>query len=150
VRPYQPHGFVGAIREPPVICKNLKCTLDDTLAEVLIPDHISNAQIFQRDTVIGLHQLGAEFIQIVFALIGNMFVLALDSAHCFASVLAPALCPRQFAGIPRRLTGLDAPKERLERGIDLFHKTLCGLAEHLNVLRCVVALAMLQPSTLSL
>jgi len=30
------------------------------------------------------------------------------------------------------LTGLDATKEGLKRGINLFHDTLCGLAEHLH------------------
>ena len=60
-------------------------------------NHVTHAQIFQRDTVIGLHQLGAKFVQIVSALVGNMFLLALNSPQCFASVLAPTLCPRQFA-----------------------------------------------------
>src|SRR5690606_37798456 len=66
-------------------------------------DHVANAQIFQRNRVKTAYQFGTQLMQEVLALVGDVFLLALDGKQLLSSVLAAAFGPRQLALQPAQL-----------------------------------------------
>lgn len=60
-------GTCSLVRE--VLPKHRPTAVENAFAEVLVSRHVANAQIFQRDTVILLHEISAEFMREVAALV---------------------------------------------------------------------------------
>ncbi len=70
--------------------RRFAATLQDALAEVLVSDPIGHLQVFQRDQIVVLNQVGPQFMQVISALIGHMLL-----QQSFAAVLATPFLPGQ-------------------------------------------------------
>ncbi len=80
-----------------ILPKRIPSAVQDAFAQVVVANHIANAQIFQRDLVETAHQVGAELVQKVFALVGDVFLLTLHRTQRFATVVAAPLCTGELA-----------------------------------------------------
>src|SRR5690606_20494181 len=65
--------------------------------QVVITNHMADAQVFQRNPVVAPHQGGTQLVQEVGALGCDMGLLALNSTQSFLAVLRAALCSCQLA-----------------------------------------------------
>src|SRR5690606_2861915 len=79
-------GACSLVREE--LPKHRPAAVEDTLAEVGVAYHVAHAQIFQRDTVVLLHEFGRQLVREVAALVGDVFVPALDCQQLLTSILA--------------------------------------------------------------
>src|SRR5690606_35563236 len=79
-------GACSLVREE--LPKHRPAAVENTLAEVVVTYHVRDAQIFQRDTVVAAHQFGRQLMREVAALVGNVFMPALDCQQLLTSVLA--------------------------------------------------------------
>ena len=62
-----------------------------------VANHAGDARIFQRDRSVPLHQRGAQFVQVFFALTGDVYLLALNCQQGLATIIRTALRSRQLA-----------------------------------------------------
>ena len=87
-------GAFSLVRE--VLPKRSPAAVQDALAQMMIAHHAAYAQVFQRDAVVLAHQAGAQLVQEVVTLIGNVRLLTMDGAQGLLPVGAAALSPRQL------------------------------------------------------
>src|SRR5690606_11641114 len=81
-------GACSLVREE--LPKHRPTAVQNTLAEVVVTYHVRDAQIFQRDTVVLLHEFGRQLVREVAALVGNVFMPTLHLSLRLPTVLAAA------------------------------------------------------------
>ena len=97
-RVYEGHLTTGAfslVRE--VLPECSPAAIEDALAQVVIADHITNAQVFQRNPVVLAHQLGTQLVQEVGTLRRDVRLLALHGPQRLLAVARAALSSCQLA-----------------------------------------------------
>ncbi|MEO8394778.1 MAG: hypothetical protein ABI700_17415, partial [Chloroflexota bacterium] len=71
--------------------------VQNTFAEVMVAHPMGDREIFERDPVVLFNQGGPPLVQVVLALVGDVFLLALDAQQRLATVVRAALRPRPVA-----------------------------------------------------
>src|SRR5215211_6420970 len=65
--------------------------IQNAFCHMPVPHHICDAQVFKRDTVVARDQPMRQFIQEVFAGVGDSLMQALQRRYCFTPVVAALL-----------------------------------------------------------
>ena len=71
-----------------ILLEHAPTAVQDAFAQVVIANHVTDRQVFQRDTITRLHECGTQFVQHVTALVGSMHLLALYGSQRLTTVLA--------------------------------------------------------------